>query len=91
MDETAPLTATGAKGRVRARVWTDALDAHRAGRVRVTEVRAGQFVGTGAASLFSLLVQPEVLAGEPARIPQGLDLAHAFTAIDAARVPAETP
>ncbi|MEV0684527.1 NAD-dependent epimerase [Nocardia sp. NPDC050378] len=86
VDETAPLTATGAKGRVRAQVWIDALDAHRAGRIRVTEVRAGQFVGVGAASLFSLLVQPAVLAGEPASVPQGLDLAHAFSAIgDAAR------
>ncbi|MEV0436187.1 NAD-dependent epimerase/dehydratase family protein [Nocardia sp. NPDC050413] len=82
VDETAPLAATGAKGRVRAQVWTDALDAHRAGRVRVTEVRAGQFVGVGAVSLFSLLVQPAVLAGEPASVPQGLDLAHAFTVVD---------
>ena len=48
--EATPLTATGRKGRVRARVWQDALAAHRAGRVRVTEVRAADFVGPGAQS-----------------------------------------
>ena len=40
-----PLAATDAKGLVRARMWTDALAAHAAGRARVTEVRAADFVG----------------------------------------------
>ena len=40
-----PLTATDVKGRVRTRMWTDALAAHEAGRVRVTEARAADFVG----------------------------------------------
>ena len=40
-----PLGATDVKGRVRARMWTDALAAHRAGRARVTEARAADFVG----------------------------------------------
>ena len=40
-----PLAATDAKGRVRARMWLDALAAHEAGRVRVTEARAADFVG----------------------------------------------
>ncbi|SDY78911.1 Nucleoside-diphosphate-sugar epimerase [Modestobacter sp. DSM 44400] len=35
-----PLAATDTKGRVRARMWADALAAHQAGRVRVTEARA---------------------------------------------------
>jgi nucleoside-diphosphate-sugar epimerase len=48
--EATPLAATGRKGRVRARVWQDALAAHQAGRVRVTEVRAADFVGPGALS-----------------------------------------
>ena len=34
--EATPLAATGRKGRVRARVWQDALAAHQAGRVRVS-------------------------------------------------------
>ncbi|MFE6924648.1 NAD-dependent epimerase [Nocardia sp. NPDC057663] len=80
--ETTPLAATGSKGEVRARMWTEALAAHEAGRLRVTEVRAGQFLGAGAVSIFSLLVQPAVLAGGQAKVPQELDLAHSFTAID---------
>jgi nucleoside-diphosphate-sugar epimerase len=48
--EATPLAATGRKGRVRARVWQDALAAHEAGRVRVAEVRAADFVGPGAQS-----------------------------------------
>src|SRR5947208_1829286 len=39
MTEDLPLRAAGAKGRVRAGIWRDALAAHEAGRVRATEVR----------------------------------------------------
>jgi len=45
MTPESPLAATDVKGRVRARMWTDALAAHHAGRVRVTEARAADFVG----------------------------------------------
>ncbi len=45
MTPESPLAATDAKGVVRARMWTDALAAHEAGRVRVTEARAADFVG----------------------------------------------
>ncbi|WP_410870289.1 NAD-dependent epimerase [Nocardia sp. A7] len=81
VDESAPLAATGSKGAVRARMWIEALVAHEAGRLRVTEVRAGQFLGVGAVSVFSLLVQSAVLASTPAEVPQELDLPHSFTAI----------
>src|SRR5215218_6145808 len=40
-----PLAATDVKGRVRIQMWTEALAAHEAGRVRVTEARAADFVG----------------------------------------------
>jgi nucleoside-diphosphate-sugar epimerase len=40
-----PLAATDTKGLVRIRMWTDALAAHEAGRARVTEARAADFVG----------------------------------------------
>jgi nucleoside-diphosphate-sugar epimerase len=40
-----PLAATDTKGRVRARMWAEALAAHQAGRARVTEARAADFVG----------------------------------------------
>src|SRR5664279_4876541 len=42
-----PLAATGTKGRVRVAMWEEALAAHLAGRVRVTEARASDFFGPG--------------------------------------------
>jgi nucleoside-diphosphate-sugar epimerase len=45
MTPESPLAATDVKGRVRIRMWTDALAAHAAGRVRVTEARAADFIG----------------------------------------------
>jgi len=45
MTPDSPLAATDIKGRVRIRMWTDALAAHEAGRVRVTEARAADFFG----------------------------------------------
>jgi nucleoside-diphosphate-sugar epimerase len=45
MTPESPMAATDTKGRVRARMWADMLAAHEAGRVRVTEVRAADFVG----------------------------------------------
>jgi len=50
LTEDLPLAATTAKGRVRARMWLDAKAACDAGRVRVTEVRAHDFLGPGALS-----------------------------------------
>ncbi|MFC9661750.1 NAD-dependent epimerase [Nocardia sp. NPDC127606] len=81
VSERTPLAATGSKGVVRARMWADALAAHEAGRLRVAEVRAGQFLGAGAVSVFSLFVQSAVLANTPVKVPQELDLTHSYTAI----------
>ncbi|MFC7826220.1 NAD-dependent epimerase [Streptomyces sp. NPDC057375] len=77
-----PLAATGPKGRARARVWEEAA----ASGVKVTEVRAAQFYGAGASSVFSLMVQRQVLDGRLALVPQELDLPHSYSAIgDTAR------
>ncbi|WP_220449732.1 NAD-dependent epimerase [Nonomuraea longispora] len=77
-----PLAATGPKGRARARVWEEAV----ASGVRVTEVRAAQFYGAGAFSVFSLMVQRQVLEGRLALVPQELDVPHSYSAIgDTAR------
>ncbi|GAB3310324.1 NAD-dependent epimerase/dehydratase family protein [Geodermatophilus aquaeductus] len=40
-----PLAATDTKGRVRTAMWREALAAHEAGRIRMTEARAADFVG----------------------------------------------
>ncbi|WBB63758.1 NAD-dependent epimerase [Streptomyces sp. WMMC500] len=77
-----PLAATGPKGRARARVWEEAA----ASGVKVTEVRAAQFYGAGAFSVFSLFVQRQTLEGRPALVPQPLDVPHSYSAIaDTAR------
>ncbi|WP_402467362.1 NAD-dependent epimerase/dehydratase family protein [Isoptericola aurantiacus] len=47
LTEDLPDVATDHKGRLRARMWADALAAHRAGRVRTVEVRGSDYVGPG--------------------------------------------
>jgi nucleoside-diphosphate-sugar epimerase len=64
MTEATPLAATGPKGRIRARVWQDALAAHETGRVRVTEVRAADFVGPGAQSALGERIVRRVRQGK---------------------------
>ncbi|MGK5444848.1 NAD-dependent epimerase/dehydratase family protein [Micromonospora sp. URMC 105] len=85
MTEQTPLAATGTKGRVRNRMWTDALAAHRAGRVRVTEVRGSDYLGADGTSL-AMLVLPRVLAGQRVFLPVDWDAPHTWTYIpDVAR------
>ncbi|MEQ4301191.1 NAD-dependent epimerase/dehydratase family protein [Plantactinospora sp. B6F1] len=84
--EAAPLRPKGVKGQVRARMWQDALAAHEAGRVRVTEVRGSDYLGAGAQTLFTLLAVPKVLAGKRAYLPADLDAPHSWTYVgDVAR------
>jgi len=71
--EDLPMAPTTVKGRVRAQIWTDALRAHEQGRVRVAEVRAGEYVGSDAVSGYTLMVVPAVLAGVEAAWPGDLD------------------
>jgi nucleoside-diphosphate-sugar epimerase len=84
--EDLPMTPNSEKGLVRARMWQDALAAYEAGRVRVTEVRAIDFIGQGAYSIFTLMMAPQILAGEPVVIPAHLDALHSWSYIgDVAR------
>jgi nucleoside-diphosphate-sugar epimerase len=57
MTPESPMAATDTKGRVRTRMWTDALAAHEAGRARVTEARAADFVGPQVPADHSHLVR----------------------------------
>ncbi|MBQ0894437.1 NAD-dependent epimerase/dehydratase family protein [Micromonospora sp. U56] len=85
MTEQTPLAATGTKGRVRNRMWTEALAAHRAGRARVTEVRGSDYLGAGGTSL-PMLVLPRVLDGRRVFLPVDWDAPHTWTYIpDVAR------
>jgi nucleoside-diphosphate-sugar epimerase len=79
MTEDLPMAPTTVKGQVRAQMWLDAIAAHQAGRVRVTEIRASEYLGAGAISLFTLMVVPSVLAGQPASYPADLDTRHSWS------------
>lgn len=80
--ETDALASTGAKGRVRAAMWEQAAAAHRAGRVRVTEARASDFIGPRVldANLGSRVVD-NVLVGKAVGLMGKLDVPHAVTAM----------
>jgi nucleoside-diphosphate-sugar epimerase len=57
MTPDSPLAATDLKGRIRVAMWREALAAHEAGRVRVTEARAADFVGPQVPAAHSHLVR----------------------------------
>lgn len=73
MTEDLPMAPNSVKGRIRAQAWQEALAAHEAGRVRVTEVRSSDFLGRGGQSNFAILVAPKVIAGKTALFPADLD------------------
>jgi len=80
MIEGDPLAATGTKGRVRVAMWEQALEADRAGRVRVTEARASDFFGPGVVetSHFGRNVD-RLLAGRKVRVLGDPDAPHSWT------------
>lgn len=82
MTEDLPLAATGAKGRVRAKMWQDALAAHKAGRIRTTELRGSDYYGprsTDQAFIGETRFVKPLLAGK--RVPYFSDpsVPHAWT------------
>lgn len=77
--EDLPLAATGTKGRVRAHMFLDALEAHQAGRVRITEVRGSDYIGPGATSHLGDRTVPRVLAAQPVRVFGSPDQPHTWT------------
>ncbi|WP_209648603.1 NAD-dependent epimerase/dehydratase family protein [Kibdelosporangium banguiense] len=87
MTEQLPLRPNSTKGEVRAKLWTDALAAHEAGRIRTAEVRGSDYLGAGTLSPFSALVLPKVLKGSKSSIPADLDAPHSWTYVgDVARM-----
>lgn len=81
-----PMAPNSDKGRIRAQIWQDALAAHEAGDVRVTEVRASDFVGAGAVSPLTIVALGSVLEGRTVLWTGDLDAAHSWSAIgDVAR------
>ncbi len=75
MTEHSPLAATGRKGRVRNKMWQDALDSG----VRTFEARASDYLGAGAVGVFSSVLLPAIKAGRAAWGPGDMDAPHTFT------------
>ena len=67
------------QGQVRARVWQDALAAHQAGRVRVTEVRASDFVGPGVESALGERIVGRVRRGNSVSVLVRADRPHTWS------------
>ncbi|WP_088318680.1 NAD-dependent epimerase/dehydratase family protein [Kineosporia sp. R_H_3] len=80
MTESTPMAATGTKGRVRRQMWLDALAAHEAGRVRVTEVRGSDYLGPHAQSQITEGTLRRMLAGKAAYVLGEPDVVHTWTA-----------
>jgi nucleoside-diphosphate-sugar epimerase len=80
MMEGMPDAGSGTKARVRAKMWADALTAHRAGRVRAVEVRGADYMGAdvGDGGHIPRLV-PRALAGKPVRVLGSPDQPHSWT------------
>jgi nucleoside-diphosphate-sugar epimerase len=86
MTEETPLRPNSVKGEVRTKLWTDALAAHEAGRIRTAEVRGSDYLGAHTVSPFSVMVLPKVIAGGRGTAPADLGAPHSWTYVgDVAR------
>ncbi|MER5421781.1 NAD-dependent epimerase/dehydratase family protein [Streptosporangium roseum] len=88
MRESDPLRPTSEKAGVRVRMWQDALAAHEAGRIRVTEVRGSDYFGPGCLDQSHLgdRFVPRLLAGKPVRFAGDPGQPHSWTYVpDVAR------
>lgn len=79
MSPESPFLANFEKAHVRAKMWHDALDAHRAGRIRACEVRASDFVGARDQSVLGDRVIPRILAGRSCQVLGDPDMIHSWT------------
>ena len=87
MTEQTPLAGTGTKAGVRRRMWLEALAAHEAGRVRVTEVRGSDYVLASDQSLLGERVLSRLVAGRTVQVLGSPDQPHTFTSpLDVARL-----
>jgi nucleoside-diphosphate-sugar epimerase len=81
MTADSPLAATDVKGRLKAGIWADALAARAAGRIRVTEARASDFVGPTVPPPQSHVVRQlaTLRAGRRAWVIGDPDVRHSWT------------
>ncbi|MFK8023178.1 MAG: NAD-dependent epimerase/dehydratase family protein [Ilumatobacter sp.] len=83
MHATDSLDAPTRKGTIRQAMWEQALEAHRAGRIQTTEVRASDFFGPGIGESGHLgdRFVPRLLAGKGAVVVGRPDQAHSWSYI----------
>lgn len=84
MRATDSLAPPSKKGAIRVQMWVDALAAHDAGRVRVTEARASDFFGPGIGDNghFGDRAIPKLLAGKSMSVIGRSDVTHSWSYID---------
>ncbi|MBB3659907.1 nucleoside-diphosphate-sugar epimerase [Rhizobium sp. BK650] len=75
LTESATLAPTTVKGRIRTAMWDQAL----AASVPALEIRASDYLGAGAGSLFTLMVLPSLLNGQAVAVVGDLDAPHAWS------------
>ena len=84
MNQDTPLAATHPKLKLRADMYRDALALHKQGRIRMTEVRASDYLE--ANGILSFVLAKPLEAGKRAYVPLPLNVKHSWTAIaDVAR------
>ncbi|WP_320777261.1 NAD-dependent epimerase [Streptomyces sp. CRN 30] len=82
MDEHTAPAATSRKGRLRVRMWQDAL----AAGIRTFEVRGSDYIGAHAFSILGDRLLPALARGRAAWLPADVDLPHTWTYVgDVAR------
>ncbi|XVV13408.1 NAD-dependent epimerase/dehydratase family protein [Actinoplanes sp. CA-131856] len=76
MNESTPMAAVGRKGKVRIKMWQDAL----ASGVRTVEVRGSDYIGAGAVGVFSAVLFPAIEKGSRSVwVPGDPTMPHSFT------------
>ncbi len=82
MTETLPHAATGRKGRTRARMSEELMEAHASGRVRVAIARASDYYGPHVLqSACGELIFGRIVAGKAPTLMGSLDVPHTYTYI----------
>lgn len=80
-DAADPFDPPSKKGAMRAQMWSDALGAHEAGRVRVTEARASDYFGPGLGQNghFGDRVIPKLIVGKAVSVIGRSDVPHSWS------------
>lgn len=83
MTRATPMRPSDHKGAIRARMWQQTLEAHRAGRVRIAEARASDYIGPTLPVSSGLLAMyaAKTLAGKKATVFADPDQPHTWSAI----------